>query len=60
MATKEDLSEWEIAPTKKMYGYGFGYIIVNFLLLYGLSNMDYFYRVVIGVSAELILVSMII
>lgn len=60
MATKEDLSEWEIAPTKKMAGYGFGYIIVNFLLLYGLSNMDYFYRVVIGISAELLLVSMII
>ncbi|MHA2268729.1 MAG: MFS transporter [Promethearchaeota archaeon] len=60
METKEDFSEWEIAPTKKMYGYGFGYIIVNYLLLYGLSNMDYFYRVVIGVSAELILALMII
>ncbi|MHA1992872.1 MAG: MFS transporter [Candidatus Hodarchaeales archaeon] len=60
MATKEDLSEWEIAPTKKMYGYGFGYIIVNYLLLYGLSSMDYFYRVAIGISAELILVAMII
>ena len=60
MATKEDLSEWEIAPTKKMVGYGFGYIIVNYLLLYGLSSMDYFYRVVIGISADLILWSMII
>ncbi|MHA2007356.1 MAG: MFS transporter [Promethearchaeota archaeon] len=60
MATKEDFSEWEIAPTKKMYGYGFGYIIVNYLLLYGLSSMDYFYRVAIGISGELILVAMII
>jgi len=60
MATKEDLSEWEIASTKKMAGYGFGYIIVNYLLLYGLASMDYFYRVVIGISAELILLSMII
>lgn len=60
MATNEDLSKWEIAPTKKMYGYGFGYIIVNYILLYGLANMDYFYRVVIGISAELLLVSMII
>jgi GPH family glycoside/pentoside/hexuronide:cation symporter len=60
MTTKEDLSEWKIAPTKKMYGYGFGYIIVNYLLLYGLSNMDYFYRVAIGISGELILLSMII
>jgi len=60
MATKEDFSEWKIAPTKKMVGYGFGYIIVNYLLLYGLSSMDYFYRVVVKISPVLILVSMII
>ncbi len=60
MSKKEELSEWKIAPTKKMYGYGFGYIIVNYLLLYGLSSMDFFYRNVIGLSAGLILVSMII
>ncbi len=58
--TQDNLDEWNIAPTSKMAGYGFGYIIVNYLLLYGLQNMDYFYRVVIGLSAELILVSMII
>ncbi|MHA1509192.1 MAG: MFS transporter [Promethearchaeota archaeon] len=60
MSKKEDLSEWKIASTKKMVGYGFGYIIINYILLYGLANMDYFYRVVIGVSAELILTMMII
>jgi GPH family glycoside/pentoside/hexuronide:cation symporter len=60
MSKKEDLSEWKIASTKKMAGYGFGYIIINYILLYGLANMDYFYRVVIGVSAELILTMMII
>jgi len=60
MSKKEDTSEWKIASTKKMAGYGFGYIIVNYLLLYGLANMDYFYRVVIGISAELILTMMII
>ncbi len=60
MSKKEDLSEWKIASTKKMAGYGFGYIIINYLLLYGLANMDYFFRVVIGVSAELILTMMII
>jgi len=60
MSKKEELSEWKIAPTKKMYGYGFGYIIVNYLLLYGLSSMDFFYRNVIGLSAELILIAMII
>ena len=56
----KDLSEWDIAPTKKMAGYGFGYIIVNYLLLYGLANMDYFWRVAIGISGELILLAMII
>jgi len=60
MSNKEDFSEWKIAPTKKMVGYGFGYIIINYLLLYGLANMDFFFRVVIGVSAELILTMMII
>jgi Na+/melibiose symporter-like transporter len=60
MSKKEDLSEWKIASTKKMAGYGFGYIIINYILYYGLANMDYFFRVVIGVSAELILTMMII
>jgi GPH family glycoside/pentoside/hexuronide:cation symporter len=43
-----------------MAGYGFGYIIINYILLYGLASMDYFFRVVIGVSAELILIMMTI
>jgi GPH family glycoside/pentoside/hexuronide:cation symporter len=60
MSKKEDLDEWKIAPTKKMAGYGFGYIIVNYILIYGLANMDYFFRVVIGLSAELILIAMTI
>ena len=60
MSKKEDLSEWKIASTKKMAGYGFGYIIINYILLYGLASMDYFFRVVIGVSAELILIMMTI
>ena len=60
MATKEDLSEWEIASTKKMAGYGFGYIIVNYLLLYGLSNMDFFWRNVVGMAPFSILALMII
>ncbi len=60
MATKEDLSEWEIASTKKMAGYGFGYIIVNYLLMYGISQMDFFYRNVVGLSAGFIVLSGII
>jgi len=58
--THDDLDQWNVAPTSKMAGYGFGYIIVNYLLLYGLSSMDFFYRNVIGLSSILILVSMII
>jgi len=60
MTEKKDLSEWEVASTRKMASYGFGYIIVNYLLLYGLASMDFFYRRVIGLSGELILISMII
>lgn len=60
LETQDDLEQWNVAPTSKMAGYGFGYIIVNYLLLYGLQNMDYFYRVVIGLSADLILASFLI
>ncbi|MHA2391166.1 MAG: MFS transporter [Promethearchaeota archaeon] len=45
MAIQEDLSEWEIAPTKKMIAYGFGYTVVNYLLGSGLSRLIYFYEV---------------
>ncbi len=45
MAIQEDLSEWEIAPTKKMVAYGFGYVVVNYLLSAGLSRLLYFYEV---------------
>ncbi|MBY8986616.1 MAG: MFS transporter [Candidatus Lokiarchaeota archaeon] len=45
MAIQEDLSEWEIAPIKKMAAYGFGYLVVNYLLGSGLSRLLYFYEV---------------
>jgi GPH family glycoside/pentoside/hexuronide:cation symporter len=45
MAIQEDLSEWDIAPTKKMVAYGFGYAVVNYLLGSGLSRLIYFYEV---------------
>ncbi|MFW9825693.1 MAG: MFS transporter [Candidatus Thorarchaeota archaeon] len=45
MAIHEDLSEWEIAPTKKMAAYGFGYVVVNYLLGSGLARLLYFYEV---------------
>ncbi len=60
MSLKKDLSEWEIASTKKMMGYGFGYIVVNYLLLYGLSQMDFFYRNAVGLSGFLIFLATVI
>jgi len=50
LAIDEDLSQWEIASTGKMVAYGFGYIIINYLLGYGLANLFYFYEVEIGLS----------
>ena len=35
MAIEEDLSSWEIASTRKMLSYAFGYVAVN-LILYAL------------------------
>jgi GPH family glycoside/pentoside/hexuronide:cation symporter len=57
MAIEEDLSQWEIASTGKMISYGFGYVFVNYLLLYGLANLLYFYEVEIGLSAIYILLA---
>ena len=48
MAIEEDLSQWEIASTGKMVSYAFGYIIINWLLSYGLQNLFYFYQVEVG------------
>ncbi|MHA2009287.1 MAG: MFS transporter [Promethearchaeota archaeon] len=45
MAIQEDLSEWELAPTRKMAAYGFGYVVVNYLLGSGLARLIYFYEV---------------
>ena len=50
MAIEEDLSEWEIASTKKMYSYGFGYVCVNFFLYGGWNYVYYFYQVEVGLA----------
>ena len=60
MAIEEDLSEWEIAGWGKMLSYGFGYVFVNYLLLYGLANLLYFYEVEMGLPYIYILVAGII
>jgi GPH family glycoside/pentoside/hexuronide:cation symporter len=48
MAISEDLSEWEVAPTSKMISYGFGYLIVNYLIGAGFSLVFYYYEVEVG------------
>ncbi|MHA1253993.1 MAG: MFS transporter [Promethearchaeota archaeon] len=57
MAIEEDLSEWEIAGWGKMISYGFGYVFVNYLLLYGLSNLLYFYEVEMGLPFIYIMIA---
>ncbi len=48
MAVEEDLSEWEIAPTSKMISYGFGYLVVNYLIGSGFALVFYYYEVEVG------------
>ncbi|MFX1446419.1 MAG: MFS transporter, partial [Promethearchaeota archaeon] len=60
MAIEEDLSQWEIASTWKMVAYGFGYVIINYLLGYGLANLFYFYEVEIGLPVVYLTLAFII
>lgn len=48
MASEEDLSEWELAPTRKMISYGCGYLVVNYLLGAYTRLVFYYYEVEIG------------
>ncbi|TFF90371.1 MAG: MFS transporter [Promethearchaeota archaeon] len=58
---KGDISdEWEMAPTSKMVSYGFGYIIVNYLLTAYSVLVFYFYEVEIGLPVALVGVAFII
>jgi len=60
MAIEEDLSEWEIASTGKMFSYGLGYAIINYFLYSGLAPVFYFYQVELGLSVVLIGVAFVI
>ena len=60
MAIEEDLSQWDIAPTGKMFSYGVGYAIINFILYYGFSPIFYYYQVELGLSVVLVGVAYII
>lgn len=53
-------SEWEIASTNKMISYGFGYLIVNYLLTAFSSIVFYFYEVEIGLPVALVGLAFII
>jgi GPH family glycoside/pentoside/hexuronide:cation symporter len=60
MAIEEDLSQWEIAPLRKMIAYGFGYVVINYLLGYGLANLFYFYEVEVGLPVIYVGIAFII
>ncbi len=60
MAIEEDLSEWEIAGTGKMFSYGFGYAVINYFLYSGLAPVFYFYQVELGLSVVLIGIAYVI
>jgi len=60
MAIEEDLSEWEIASTKKMFFYGFGFVIINYFLYSGLALVLYFYEVEVGLAIEYVILAGII
>jgi GPH family glycoside/pentoside/hexuronide:cation symporter len=60
MAVKEDLSEWDVASTGKMISYAFGYIIINYLLSYGLANLFYYYEVELGLEVVLVGIAFVI
>jgi len=60
MAIEEDLSSWEIAPTKKMFSYGFGYVVINYFLYGGFALVFFFYEVVVGLHVIYLMVAMVI
>jgi GPH family glycoside/pentoside/hexuronide:cation symporter len=49
-----DKSEWEIASTNKMISYGFGYLIVSYLLSAYSGIVFYYYEVEIGLPVALV------
>ncbi|MHA1253995.1 MAG: MFS transporter [Promethearchaeota archaeon] len=60
MAIEEDFSDWDIASSKKMVSYGFGYVIINYFLYGGFALVFFFYEVEIGLSAMLLMFAYII
>ncbi|MHA1253997.1 MAG: MFS transporter [Promethearchaeota archaeon] len=60
MAIEEDLSEWEIARTRKMISYGCGYLVVNYLLGAYTRLVFYYYEVEVGLPVLYIGIAFVI
>jgi GPH family glycoside/pentoside/hexuronide:cation symporter len=60
MAIEEDLSEWEIAPTRKMVSYAFGYVIIGYLLGAYSAVVFYYYEVEVGLPVAMVGLAFII
>jgi GPH family glycoside/pentoside/hexuronide:cation symporter len=60
MAIQEDLSEWELARTRKMVSYGFGYVFINYILQVALAGVFFFYENLVGLDVVLLGLAMVI
>ena len=58
--TEEELSEWKIAPTRKMISYGCGYLVVNYLLGAYTRLVFYYYEVEVGLPVLYIGIAFVI
>jgi len=63
MSIENDISDprnWEIASTRKMLSYSFGFILTLYLLLAYNSFIFYFYEVEVGLKVELVSAAVIL
>lgn len=63
MSIDDDITDpknWEIASTKKMMSYSFGFILLLYLLLAYNSFIFYFYEVEVGLKVELVSAAVIL
>ncbi|MFX1339622.1 MAG: MFS transporter [Promethearchaeota archaeon] len=63
MSIETDISDpknWEIASTKKMISYSFGFTLTLYLLIAYNSFIFYFYEVEVGLKAELVATAIIL
>jgi len=60
MSEIEEASNWEIASTKKMISYSFGFVIFSYLNSVFALSVFYFYEVEIGLPIDLLGISFVI